>query len=145
MKSETPQPSAAKSATDDAIERKLLELAFGFHVGIEGEYGCPGATCPGVQRLVEKFRALKGVGMGPLSTMPKAEPVQPSAAPALDVEPEPLPGEGHEHWRDMAADQVNHFWFTNRESGVLLAEVDRLRGRVNDLVARLRALQETEK
>jgi hypothetical protein len=50
--------------TDDeqVIERKLLELAFAFHVSIEGEYGCPGATCPGVQRLAVAFAALKGVG-----------------------------------------------------------------------------------
>jgi len=43
-------------------DRKLIELAFGFHVGIEGEYGCPGIICPGVQRLVKKMRELKGVG-----------------------------------------------------------------------------------
>ncbi len=61
-----------------------------------------------------------------------------AGAPAVDLDLEPEPGEGYEHWRSMAADTVNHFWFTNRESGVLLAEVDRLRARVNALVERLR-------
>jgi len=27
-------------------------LALDYHKTIEGEYGCPGVTCPGVQRLV---------------------------------------------------------------------------------------------
>lgn len=49
------------------------------------------------------------------------------------IQPEPEPGTGDEHWRNMAADQVHKFWFTNREAGVLLAEIDRLRGRFNDL------------
>lgn len=30
------------------------------------------------------------------------------------------------HWRNMAADTVHHFWFTNREAGVLLADLDQL-------------------
>jgi hypothetical protein len=55
------------------------------------------------------------------------------AANAPEAE-EPEPGTGYDHWRDMAADTVNHFWFTNREAGVLLAEIDRLRGRVNALL-----------
>lgn len=38
----------------------------------------------------------------------------------------PPGAEGWDHWRSMAADTVNHFWFTNREAAVLLAEIDRL-------------------
>jgi hypothetical protein len=38
------------------------------------------------------------------------------------------PDDDYAHWRHMAADNVNHFWFTNREAGVLLAHIDRLRG-----------------
>jgi hypothetical protein len=34
---------------------------------------------------------------------------------------------GEAHWRSMAADEVNHFWFTNREARILFAEIDRLR------------------
>lgn len=29
-----------------------LELAIEYHKTVEGEYGCPGASCPGVKRLV---------------------------------------------------------------------------------------------
>lgn len=58
----TPPPPVEADRRALAKQRKLLELAFAFHVGIEGEYGCPGETCPGVQRLVAAFAALKGVG-----------------------------------------------------------------------------------
>jgi hypothetical protein len=30
----------------------LFDVALEYHTTIEGEYGCPGASCPGVQRLV---------------------------------------------------------------------------------------------
>ena len=42
------------------------------------------------------------------------------------VDAYPYPA-GEDHWRSMAADEVNHFWFTNREARVLFAEIDRLR------------------
>ncbi len=46
----------------DRVERRLIDLAMIFHVEVEGEYGCNGPMCPGVQRLVERLRELKGVG-----------------------------------------------------------------------------------
>ena len=56
------EPEKSEVSTDTAKQRRLLEMAFAFHVGVEGEYGCPGQSCPGVQRLVAKFTALEGVG-----------------------------------------------------------------------------------
>lgn len=40
-----PQPETLHGPT-------LLEQALAYHKTVEGEYGCPGETCPGVQRLV---------------------------------------------------------------------------------------------
>lgn len=39
-----------------------------------------------------------------------------------------IPEGAEAHWRSMAADTVNKFWFTNREAGVLFEEIDALRG-----------------
>lgn len=33
-----------------------------FHQKIEGEYGCQGSPCPGVDRLIAAFKALEGIG-----------------------------------------------------------------------------------
>lgn len=35
---------------------RLVQLAIAYHKNVEGEYGCPGPTCPGVQRLVRLLR-----------------------------------------------------------------------------------------
>lgn len=43
----------------------LEALALQFHRTIEGEYGCPGLACPGVQRLIIAFTNLKGHGQRP--------------------------------------------------------------------------------
>lgn len=49
--------------SEQAERAGLIEaLAIEFHQQIEGEYGCPGATCPGVRRLVAAFTELEGVG-----------------------------------------------------------------------------------
>lgn len=44
-------------------DKILEELAIRFHKEIEGEYGCPGASCPGVQRLILAMKGLIGVGI----------------------------------------------------------------------------------
>ena len=36
----------------EAFHNLLVAKALMYHQTIEGEYGCPGVTCPGVQRLV---------------------------------------------------------------------------------------------
>ena len=36
---------------DDPNFQLALDLALDYHKTVEGEYGCPGASCPGVQRL----------------------------------------------------------------------------------------------
>ena len=43
-------------------QQRLLAIALQFHREIEGEYGCPGESCPGVQRLVAWLRS--GIGIG---------------------------------------------------------------------------------
>lgn len=43
--------------------QRLQEIALAFHREIEGEYGCPGVACPGVQRLAAIFQRLIGHGM----------------------------------------------------------------------------------
>jgi hypothetical protein len=55
------------------------------------------------------------------------------------VDAYPYPA-NEDHWRSMAADDVNHFWFTNRESRVLFAEIDRLRAERDRLRKALEAL-----
>lgn len=34
------------------IHKLLVQKAILYHKTVEGEYGCPGESCPGVQRLV---------------------------------------------------------------------------------------------
>lgn len=34
------------------VHKLLVAKALIYHKTVEGEYGCPGETCPGVQRLV---------------------------------------------------------------------------------------------
>lgn len=95
---------------------------------------CP--TCGGDVWTAEELADIKQRGRERARRMgvPDIPPPAGDAVPPVP-EQEPAPGEGYEHWRDMAADTVNHFWFTNREAGVLLAEVDRLRGVVQTLRA----------
>lgn len=59
---EWPSPELAVLLETDNDDAKILAFAIQFHRTVEDEYGCPGPTCPGVKRLVEKLRALKGVG-----------------------------------------------------------------------------------
>lgn len=40
----------------------ILAVAIQFHKMVEGEYGCPGESCPGVQRLVVALTKLVGIG-----------------------------------------------------------------------------------
>ncbi len=48
------QDDAARRQPDEPQpqDARLLELATTYHKTVEGEYGCPGPSCPGVQRLV---------------------------------------------------------------------------------------------
>lgn len=41
---------------------RIARMALDFHRHVEGEYGCPGAECPGVLRLVALFTAAIGIG-----------------------------------------------------------------------------------
>ena len=69
-----------KSADETATLRKV---ALAFHRDIEGEYGCPGESCPGVQRLIAKLTAMQGVGRYDYHEIPEApEPRPPAAAPS---------------------------------------------------------------
>lgn len=76
-----------------------------------------------------------------------SEPVQPSAAPALDVEPirkriklaQQMFGVSFDGYPDIDREAVDIQ--RDRDRSALLREVERLAGEV----ARLRALQETEK
>lgn len=58
----------------------IAEEAEKYHRTIEGEYGCPGQSCQGVQRLVAEFRAVaeravqeerERTGWQPIETAPK--------------------------------------------------------------------------
>lgn len=63
------------------IRAELEKLALHQHMVIDGEYGCPGVTCPGVQKLITFAEAAFSLGAQtasnwqPMETCPKDEEV----------------------------------------------------------------------
>lgn len=96
-----PVPQAAPETADgnSPLEeaREIARIAMDFHRNIEGEYSCPGVTCPGVQRLIQKFTALDGVGV---ADWVKQANSQPSASP-VPAETEPPPPSENEALLDQ--------------------------------------------
>jgi hypothetical protein len=103
---------------DDTRHAEFVSLALEYHKTVEGEYGCPGATCPGVQRLVSLLEQ---------AALIRPAPVAPDDTPTrLD--------EIEKRWQDQAD--------INTDVQFLLAEVSRLRD-VNDALKAEVAAQKT--
>lgn len=57
-----PKWSLRRGSVVPRADDNVIRIAIDFHKHVEGEYGCPGASCPGVQRLAAAFSRLEGIG-----------------------------------------------------------------------------------
>lgn len=84
--------------------QRLQEIALDYHETVEGEYGCPGLSCPGVQRLVKLLE----------SAQPQWQAMEtaPQETMVLVVEPKYANFVGHEHRQAAFFSSVFQRWMT---------------------------------
>lgn len=98
------------------LAAQIRQLALEYHKTVEGEYGCPGHSCPGVQRLVTFAEACAAAALDAA----QAQPWQPIATAPKDADVLLLYQDGHGvqpgYWYDL--DKSDQVWVAVETQGL---------------------------